>query len=87
MLPNLLSDARDTAGNIIFPMLGEAEKGEIRLHDLAVIRDPYVMLGIVVVVMFVIMMGQGTGTEVNPKSWTQLKGSHGTQFRREISSD
>lgn len=31
--------------------------------------------------------GQGTGTEVNPQSWTQLKGSHGTQFRREISSD
>lgn len=29
----------------------------------------------------------GTGTEVNPKSWTQLKGSYGTQFRREIGSD
>ena len=55
VLPNLLSDARDTAGNIIFPMLGEAEKTEIRLHDLAVIRDPYVALGIVVLVMFVII--------------------------------
>ncbi len=55
VLPNLLSDARDTAGNIIFPMLGEAEKAEIRLHDLAVIRDPYVALGIVVLVMFVII--------------------------------
>ena len=53
VLPNLLSDKRDAAGNILFPMLSEAEKVEIRLHDLAVIRDPYVALGIVVVVMFV----------------------------------
>ena len=55
VLPNLLSDQRDAAGNIVFPMLSEAEKAEIRLHDLAVIRDPYVALGIVVVAMFVII--------------------------------
>ena len=55
VLPNLLSDKRDAAGNILFPMLSEAEKAEIRLHDFAVIRDPYVALGIVVVVMFVII--------------------------------
>ena len=55
VLPNLLSDARDAAGNIIFPALSESEKAGIRLHDLAVIRDPYVMLGIVVVVLFVII--------------------------------
>lgn len=35
-------------------MLTESEKAEIRLHDLAVIRDPYVALGIVVLVMLVI---------------------------------
>jgi FHS family L-fucose permease-like MFS transporter len=55
VLPNLLSDKRDAAGNILFPMLSEAEKAEIRLHDLAVIRDPYVALGIVVLVMLVII--------------------------------
>ena len=55
VLPNLLSDKRDAAGNILFPMLSEAEKAEIRLHDLAVIRDPYVILGIVVMLMFVII--------------------------------
>ena len=55
VLPNLLSDKRDAAGNIIFPMLSEAEKADIRLHDLAVIRDPYVALGIVVLVMLVII--------------------------------
>jgi FHS family L-fucose permease-like MFS transporter len=55
VLPNLLSDRRDAAGNIIFSTLTESEKAAIRMHDLAVIRDPYVMLGIVVVVMFIII--------------------------------
>jgi len=55
VLPNLLSDKRDASGNILFPMLSETEKADIRLHDLAVIRDPYVILGIVVLVMFVII--------------------------------
>ena len=55
VLPNLLSDRRDAAGNIFFPMLTEAEKADIRMHDLAVIRDPYVALGIVVLVMLVII--------------------------------
>ena len=55
VLPNLLSDKRDAAGNIIFPMLSEAEKADIRLHDLAVIRDPYVALGVVVLVMLVVI--------------------------------
>ena len=55
VLPNLLSDRRDAAGNIIFPMLSEAEKANIRLHDLAVIRDPYVALGIVVIIMLIII--------------------------------
>lgn len=55
VLPNLLSDKRDAAGRILFPMLSEAEKAEIRLHDLAVIRDPYVALGIVVIIMMIII--------------------------------
>ena len=55
VLPNLLSDKRDTAGNILFPMLTEAEKADIRLHDLAVIRDPYVALGVVVIIMLIII--------------------------------
>ena len=55
VLPNLLSDKRDAAGNIIFPILSKAEKADIRLHDLAVIRDPYVALGLVVLVMLVII--------------------------------
>lgn len=55
VLPNLLSDARTAAGEIIYPSLDAAEKAAIRVHDLAVIRDPYVVIGLVVVVMFVII--------------------------------
>ena len=55
VLPNLISDRRDAAGQIIYHGLSEAEKANIRLHDLAVIRDPYVAIGLVVLVMFVII--------------------------------
>ena len=55
VLPSLWSDRRDAAGQTIFNTLSEAEKAEIRLHDLAVIRDPYVVIGIVVLVMFLII--------------------------------
>ena len=55
VLPNLLSDQRDAAGNILFPTLSEAEKASIRLHDLAVIRDPYVAIGLVVLIMFIVI--------------------------------
>lgn len=55
ILPNLISDKRDAAGEIIFGTLSEAEKANIRLHDLAVIRDPYVALGLVVLCVFVVI--------------------------------
>ena len=54
VLPQLISDKRDEAGQIIFSTLSEAEKADIRLHDLAVIRNPYVALGCVVLIMFII---------------------------------
>lgn len=56
ILPNLLSDARDSAGKIIFGSLSAAEKSDIRIHDLAVIRDPYVAIGLVVLVMFIVIL-------------------------------
>ena len=55
VLPQLLSDKRDAAGSIIFPTLSEAEKASIRLHDLAVIRNPYVIIGLVVVAVLIII--------------------------------
>lgn len=55
VLPNLISDKRDESGEIIFSSLDQASKEAIRLHDIAVIRDPYVAIGIVVLVMLVII--------------------------------
>lgn len=55
ILSSLQSDKRDAAGNLIFNTLSEAEKAVIRTHDLAVIRNPYVILGFVVLVMFVVI--------------------------------
>ena len=68
VLPQLLSDKRDAAGEIIFPTLSEAEKASIRLHDLAVIRNPYVIIGIVVVVvLIVIALAKVPKTEIQPE--------------------
>lgn len=55
VLPSLLSDQRNGAGETFFHTLSEAEKANIRLHDLSVIRDPYVILGIVVLIIFLII--------------------------------
>ena len=55
VLPQLISDRRDAAGQVIFGALSEAEKADIRVHDLAVIRNPYVAIGLVVVIMLVII--------------------------------
>ena len=55
VLPNLISDKRNNAGEIIFSGLSEAEKANIRLHDLAVIRDPYVAIGLVVLVVLLLI--------------------------------
>ena len=54
VLPQLISDKRDAAGKIIFSTLSEAEKAQIRLHDLDVIRNPYVAIGCVVLVMLIV---------------------------------
>jgi MFS transporter, FHS family, L-fucose permease len=55
ILSALQSDKRDAAGSLIFNTLGEAEKAVIRSHDLAIIRNPYVILGFVVILMFIII--------------------------------
>lgn len=55
VLPNLISDTRDATGNMIFGTLDVAEKAAIRTHDLEVIRDPYVAIGLVVLVMFLVI--------------------------------
>ena len=56
VLPQLISDKRDAAGEIIYHGLTSAEKADIRLHDLALIRDPYVAIGLVVLAVFAVFL-------------------------------
>ena len=55
VLPNLISDRRSPEGEMIFPSLPAADKEIIKVHDLEIIRDPYVIIGCVVLLMFLII--------------------------------
>lgn len=72
ILSSLQSDVRDASGELIFNTLSTVEKAAIRTHDLAVIRDPYVILGFVVIAMFVLIaiykmpVTQKTDSSVHP---------------------
>lgn len=55
ILPALDSDKRDAAGKLLFDTMTTAEKAVVRTHDLAAIRDPYVILGFVVIAMLVVI--------------------------------
>ena len=68
ILSNLQSDQRDAAGNILYTTLELSEKAAIKTHDLEVIRDPYVILGFVVIVMLLLIGGAKIPEkETNPK--------------------
>ena len=49
------SDKRNEAGELIFSTLNDAQKAIIRTHDLEIIRNPYIILGFVVITMFIIV--------------------------------
>lgn len=55
ILNALDSDKRDAADNLVFNTLSESQKAVVRTHDLGVIRNPYVILGFVVIAMLVII--------------------------------
>ena len=76
VLPQLISDRRDAAGQTFFATLSEAEKAGIRVHDLAIIRNPYVAIGLVVVVMFIVFaLAKMPKTESEEKKSVGLKHS------------
>lgn len=70
VLPSLLSDThRDASGKLIFDQLPEAVKATERVADLAVIRNAYVALGVVVlIVLVVIALTKMPRTTVNDPS-------------------
>ena len=55
ILTSLESDIRNEAGELVYSSLSIVEKANIKTHDLAVIRDPYLMLGFVVIVIMIII--------------------------------
>ena len=55
ILTALDSDRRNEIGELIFTTLNNAEKVIIRTHDLAIIRNPYIILGAVVILMLIII--------------------------------
>lgn len=92
VLPALWSDRRNEAGEIIFGTLSESEKSGIRLHDLAVIRDPYVALGIVVLIVFLVVAlkkmpavaGTGERGESAPASHSLRRLWHNRHYREGV---
>lgn len=55
ILNSLQSDDTDASGNVIYFGLSQAEKANVRVEDLSVIRDPYVALGLVVIAILVLI--------------------------------
>lgn len=55
VLTSLKSEVRDIDGNLVFSTLNEIEKTAIRTHDLAIIRNPYVIIGGIVLLVFIII--------------------------------
>ncbi len=55
ILDALQSNNRDADGNLIYETLDETAKALVRTNDLLVIRNPYVMLGLFVILMIVLI--------------------------------
>ena len=93
VLPNLLSDQhRDAVGQLVFSELPEAQKAVERVHDLAVIRDAYVALGIVVlIVLVVIALTRMPGTSTTSAQKTGTKSTlkrlwHNVAYREGVAA-
>jgi FHS family L-fucose permease-like MFS transporter len=78
ILTALDSDKRNEMGELIFSTLGNAEKAIIRTHDLAIIRNPYVILGAVVILMLVIISFSKMPKRIKPDT----QGSAIDSFKR-----
>ncbi len=73
ILSSLGSEKRDGAGELVWNTLNSLEKAAIRTQDLAIIRNPYVALGLVVIIMFVIIALAKMPTRENANHETSTK--------------
>jgi len=82
ILTALDSDKRNEMGELIFTTLGEAKKAVIRTHDLSVIRNPYIVLGGVVILMLIII----SISKMPKRTKNEEQGSALDSFKRLISN-
>ncbi len=73
ILTFLESDKRDAAGELIYPTLDAVQKAAIRAHDLMIIRNPYVILGFVVIAMFFVILLTKMPVRKNAEHGLQVK--------------
>ena len=78
ILVSLNSDDRNEAGELLYPALEAGEKAAVRAHDLMAIRDPYVALGLFVLVVLVVFAIAKMPTPADDNKSLDLKGT----FRR-----
>ena len=81
ILVALDSDKRNEAGELIFKTLDEAQKTIIRTHDLSIIRNPYVILGFVVIAMLVLIAVTKMPKRTNTTSYSSATESFKRLFK------
>lgn len=55
VLTSLESEKRDAMGNLVWNTLSVAEKAAVRTHDLEIVRNPYLAIGVVVLVVMLVI--------------------------------
>ena len=77
ILNALQSNNTDASGNIIYDTLDESAKAIVRTNDLMVIRNPYVMLGLVVIILGLVIafanMPENKTTNGKLDFWPSMK--------------
>ncbi|WBL23408.1 L-fucose:H+ symporter permease [Zunongwangia sp. HRR-M8] len=81
ILAALKSDDITENGDLLYETLGVAERNNIRTEDLAVIRDPYVMLGLIVIAFFLIILFTKMPQNKNQEAKSNIQQSIRRLFR------
>ena len=80
VLSKLQSEQKDASGKLIYSTLDLADKAAIKTHDLALIRNPYLILGVVVIVIFLVIRF----TKMPARGQTAKPGDTAASFKRLI---
>ena len=83
ILAALKSDDTTPSGELLYETLGKSGRDTIRTSDLAVIRDPYVMLGLVVIAFFMVILFTRMPQNKHQEAKAHIRHSIGRLFRNE----